>query len=206
MPETKARQTNVQVTAVTRDDLLQGLQEDLSREYQAIIAYVVYSQALKGAQYMSIAKELELHAAEELQHALAIAKIIDYLGSIRSIWPRRWVKRCRTSRRARALRSSRKDVQPRHHGCEEVKRRQAGEHVVHAGRIQNSAAQARHRLGAEQRTFRSGQQHPRPQDRISLRGQTKALHRRIRQQAVCGLQDDEQQEQYSGPLATRHAL
>ena len=53
-------------SSVTREVLLKGLQEDLSREYQAIIAYVVYSQALKGAQYMSIAKELEVHAGEEL--------------------------------------------------------------------------------------------------------------------------------------------
>jgi bacterioferritin len=62
--------------------LLKGLQEDLSREYQAIIAYVVYSQALRGAQYMSIAKELEVHAGEELQHAITIAKQIDYLGGM----------------------------------------------------------------------------------------------------------------------------
>ena len=69
-------------SSVTREDLLKGLQEDLSREYQAIIAYVVYSQALKGAQYMSIAKELEVHAGEELQHAITIAKQIDYLGGM----------------------------------------------------------------------------------------------------------------------------
>ena len=69
-------------SSVTREDLLRGLQEDLSREYQAIIAYVIYSQALKGAQYMSIAKELEVHAGEELQHALTIAKQIDYLGGM----------------------------------------------------------------------------------------------------------------------------
>ena len=42
------------------------LNQDLSREYQAIIAYVVYSQVLKGAQYMNIAGELEMHASEEL--------------------------------------------------------------------------------------------------------------------------------------------
>jgi len=69
-------------SSVTREQLLKGLQEDLSREYQAIIAYVVYSQALKGAQYMSIAKELEVHAGEELQHAITIAKQIDYLGGM----------------------------------------------------------------------------------------------------------------------------
>jgi len=68
--------------SVTRDDLLKGLQEDLSREYQAIMAYVVYSQALKGAEYMSIANELEVHAGEELAHALMIAKQIDYLGGM----------------------------------------------------------------------------------------------------------------------------
>jgi bacterioferritin len=67
---------------VTRDQLIKGLQEDLSREYQAILAYVVYSQALKGAEYMAIAKELELHASEELAHALTIAKQLDYLGAM----------------------------------------------------------------------------------------------------------------------------
>ena len=63
-----------------RSELIASLNEDLSREYQAIIAYVVYSQVLKGAEYMAIAKELEVHAGEELQHALTIAKHIDYLG------------------------------------------------------------------------------------------------------------------------------
>lgn len=64
----------------TRETLIEALNEDLSREYQAIIAYVIYSQMLKGAEYMAIAKELEVHASEELAHALTIAKQIDYLG------------------------------------------------------------------------------------------------------------------------------
>ena len=64
----------------TRQDLIARLNEDLSREYQAIIAYVIYSQVLKGAQYMAIATELETHAQEELAHAITIAKHIDYLG------------------------------------------------------------------------------------------------------------------------------
>lgn len=68
--------------SVTREQLIRGLQEDLSREYQAILAYVVYSQAIKGAQYMAIAKELEVHAAEELAHAITIAKQLDYLGAM----------------------------------------------------------------------------------------------------------------------------
>ena len=65
---------------MTRKDLIKALNEDLSREYQAVIAYVVYSQVLKGAEYMAIAKELETHATEELAHALKISKHIDYLG------------------------------------------------------------------------------------------------------------------------------
>jgi bacterioferritin len=67
---------------LTREALAERLNEDLSREYQAIIAYVVYSQALKGAEYMSIAEELERHAAEELQHAITIARQVDYLGAM----------------------------------------------------------------------------------------------------------------------------
>jgi bacterioferritin len=66
----------------SRDALIKALNEDLSREYQAIISYVVYSQALKGAQYMAIADELEQHAKQELQHALTISKHVDYLGGM----------------------------------------------------------------------------------------------------------------------------
>lgn len=66
--------------SISREQLIANLNEDLAREYQAIIAYVVYSQAIKGAEYMSIAKELEVHAGEELAHAIIIAKQIDYLG------------------------------------------------------------------------------------------------------------------------------
>jgi bacterioferritin len=73
---------------VTREQLVKLLNEDLSREYQAIIAYVVYSQVLKGAQYMNIAGELEKHAAQELQHALIVSKQIDYLGGMPTVTPR----------------------------------------------------------------------------------------------------------------------
>ena len=71
-----------------REELIRNLNEDLSREYQAIIAYVVYSQAIKGAQYMKISKELEVHAGEELAHALTIAKQIDYLGGTVTATPK----------------------------------------------------------------------------------------------------------------------
>jgi len=70
---------------ITRDKLAKLLNEDLSREYQAIISYVVYSQVLKGAEYMSIADQLEQHAHEELQHALTISRQIDYLGKMPTV-------------------------------------------------------------------------------------------------------------------------
>ena len=74
--------TATDTTKITRKKLIEKLNEDLAREYQAIIAYVTYSQVLKGAEYMAIAAELEVHAGEELQHALTIAKQIDYLGGM----------------------------------------------------------------------------------------------------------------------------
>jgi bacterioferritin len=76
----KSKNSNPSPPDQGRQELIAALNEDLRREYQAIIAYVVYSQVLKGAQYMSIAKELEKHAGEELKHALIICKQIDYLG------------------------------------------------------------------------------------------------------------------------------
>jgi bacterioferritin len=72
----------------TREDLITALNEDLSREYQAIIAYVVYSQTIKGAAYMNIAEELESHAKEELAHALKVSYHIDYLGGTPSVTPK----------------------------------------------------------------------------------------------------------------------
>jgi bacterioferritin len=73
---------------IDRQALIDLLNEDLAREYQAIIAYVVYSQVLKGAQYMAIAQELEVHAGQELAHALVIAKQIDYLGGTPAVVPK----------------------------------------------------------------------------------------------------------------------
>src|SRR4029077_20763472 len=81
---------------ISRERLVALLNEDLAREYQAIIAYVVYSQVIKGAQYMNIAAELEQHAHEELQHALPISKHIDYLGGMPTVSP----QPVKTSKRA----------------------------------------------------------------------------------------------------------
>ena len=75
-------------TSITRERLIELLNEDLAREYQAIIAYVVYSQVLKGAEYMNIADQLEVHAKQELDHALVISRQIDYLGGVPSVTPK----------------------------------------------------------------------------------------------------------------------
>ena len=84
---------------ITREQLAQLLNDDLSREYQAIIAYVVYSQVLKGAEYMNIAAQLEQHAHQELEHALIISRQIDYLGAMPSVTP----KPVKTSDKARDM-------------------------------------------------------------------------------------------------------
>lgn len=73
---------------VSREELIGVLNEDLAREYQAIIAYVVYSKVLKGAEYMNIAAELEKHAEQELSHALIISEQIDYLGGMPTVTPK----------------------------------------------------------------------------------------------------------------------
>lgn len=80
-----AKKRSSRADAITRDRLVALLNEDLAREYQAIIGYVVYSQVIKGAKYMSIAAELEQHAAEELSHALILSRQIDYLGGIPTV-------------------------------------------------------------------------------------------------------------------------
>jgi bacterioferritin len=84
---------------LTREALVDLLNEDLSREYQSIISYVVYSQVLKGAEYMNIADELAVHAGEELAHALIISNQIDYLGGMPAVV----AKPVRTSEKAKDM-------------------------------------------------------------------------------------------------------
>ena len=86
-------------TEVSRERLAELLNEDLAREYQAIIAYVVYSQVLSGAQYMDIAAQLEIHAKQELDHALTLSRQIDYLGKMPVVTP----KPVRTSKDAKEM-------------------------------------------------------------------------------------------------------
>jgi bacterioferritin len=85
MPEAKPASNE---SEITRDRLAELLNEDLCREYQAIIAYVVYSQVLSGAEYMDIAAQLEIHAKQELDHALILSRQIDYLGKMPAVTPK----------------------------------------------------------------------------------------------------------------------
>jgi len=94
MPDPKSQEIEV-----SRDRLAELLNEDLAREYQAIIAYVVYSQVLSGAQYMDIAAQLEVHAKQELEHALTLSRQIDYLGKMPVVTP----KPVRTSKNAKDM-------------------------------------------------------------------------------------------------------
>lgn len=85
MPELKSAAVE---NEITRDRLAELLNEDLAREYQAIIGYVVYSQVLSGAQYMDIANQLEIHAKQELDHSLILSRQIDYLGKMPAVAPK----------------------------------------------------------------------------------------------------------------------
>jgi bacterioferritin len=118
---------------VTREQLIAGLNEDLSREYQAIISYVVYSQVLKGAEFMNIAEELEKHAHEELAHALIVANQIDYLGGDPVAVP----KPVRTSDKAKDMlrfdleneTETIRNYRTRVDQCEELQEFAVGEHI-----------------------------------------------------------------------------
>jgi bacterioferritin len=118
---------------MTRERLIALLNEDLAREYQAIISYVIYSQVLKGAEYMNIAGELEKHATEELNHALIVANQIDYLGGMPVAHP----KPVRTSEKSKemlqfdleneteTIRNYRQRIQQ----CEELEEYAVAEHI-----------------------------------------------------------------------------
>jgi bacterioferritin len=118
---------------MTRERLIALLNEDLAREYQAIISYVIYSQVLKGAEYMNIAGELEKHATEELSHALIVSNQIDYLGGM----PVAHAKPVRTSEKAKEMlqfdleneTETIRNYRERIHQCEELEEYAIAEHI-----------------------------------------------------------------------------
>lgn len=73
------------MSGVTKEQLIDLLNKDLGLEYTAMVQYIQHQGVLKGAMYQSIAKELAVHAQEELQHAIIIAGQIDYLGGVPTV-------------------------------------------------------------------------------------------------------------------------
>jgi bacterioferritin len=133
LKENKGKSSESATGAISRDELVKLLNEDLSREYQAIISYVVYSQVLKGAEFMNIAGELEKHAGEELSHALIVSNQIDYLGGM----PVVQAKPVRTSEKAREMlrfdleneTETIRNYRERIHQCEELGEYAIAEHI-----------------------------------------------------------------------------
>ena len=133
MKENKGKSSESATGAISRDELVKLLNEDLSREYQAIISYVVYSQVLKGAEFMNIAGELEKHAGEELSHALVISNQIDYLGGMLVVQ----AKPVRTSEKAKEMlrfdleneTETIRNYRERIHQCEELGEYAIAEHI-----------------------------------------------------------------------------
>jgi bacterioferritin len=133
MPKESLKESEKIAWSALRKELIKSLNEDLSGEYQAIISYVVYSQVLKGAEFMNIAGELEKHAAEELKHAMIISNQIDYLGGMPVVTP----KPVRTSRKAREmlqfdLENEMETIQRYRHRisqCEELEEYAMAEHI-----------------------------------------------------------------------------
>jgi len=133
LKDEKAKPASSSAGKISREELIRLLNEDLSREYQAIISYVVYSQVLKGAEFMNIAAELEKHAAEELAHAILLSNQIDYLGGMPSVQ----AKPVRTSEKARDMLrfdlenevNTIRNYRDRIHQCEEVEEYAVAEHL-----------------------------------------------------------------------------
>jgi bacterioferritin len=133
LKDNKGKSSSTSTGTISREELVKLLNEDLSREYQAIISYVVYSQVLKGAEFMNIAGELEKHAGEELSHALLISNQIDYLGGMPAVQ----AKPVRTSEKAREMlrfdleneMETIRNYRDRIHQCEELEEYAIAEHL-----------------------------------------------------------------------------
>lgn len=67
---------------VTRDELIDLLNDDLAKEFQALVQYVQHAAAMSGPQYDAIKGELIVHSNEEHAHAISLADQIDFLGGV----------------------------------------------------------------------------------------------------------------------------
>jgi bacterioferritin len=70
---------------ITKEKLLDKLNEDLAWEYAALIQYVQHASLITGGEYESIIAELLIHANEEMQHAISLSDQIDWLGGVPAV-------------------------------------------------------------------------------------------------------------------------
>jgi bacterioferritin len=67
-----------------RESFVNTLNEDLELEYQSMVQYVQHIASIKGAEYQSTLDELGRHVRQELDHALTLARQVDFLGGVPS--------------------------------------------------------------------------------------------------------------------------
>ena len=67
-----------------REGFVAALNQDLELEYQSMIQYIQHIATIKGAEYQSTLDELAIHVRQELDHALALARQIDFLRGVPS--------------------------------------------------------------------------------------------------------------------------
>src|ERR1035437_2501561 len=65
---------------LTRAKLIAALNDDLAKEFQALIQYVQHAAVITGPQYDAIRAELAIHSNEEHAHAISLSEQIDFLG------------------------------------------------------------------------------------------------------------------------------
>jgi bacterioferritin len=65
--------------------LVELLNEDLGLEYRSIVQYTQHVATLKGLEVQSVLGELRSHLSQELEHAVALAEQIDFLGGVPTV-------------------------------------------------------------------------------------------------------------------------
>ena len=70
---------------VTKAELVDLLNQDLAKEYSALIQYVQHASVITGPQYDAISAELTVHSNEEHQHAITLSDQIDFLGGVPAV-------------------------------------------------------------------------------------------------------------------------
>ncbi|MEW6171938.1 MAG: ferritin-like domain-containing protein [Bacillota bacterium] len=67
------------------EQIISGLNLDLSWEYAAMIQYIQHASMLSGAEYVAVIDELLEHAQEEHEHAVIVSGLIQYLGGVPTV-------------------------------------------------------------------------------------------------------------------------